>query len=121
MAGIVHRVASDAQSPLDLIYATCDYTVTMTLQDTAEIEAVLRALSDPTRRRMLQLLADQPGLTTSQLARRTVGITRWGVMKHLAALRAAGLLSTLAEGRRRRHYREAAPLQALRDWLAGQL
>jgi DNA-binding transcriptional ArsR family regulator len=85
-----------------------------------EIELALRALADPTRRRILALLAEQPGLTTSQVARRSPGITRWGVMKHLAVLRAAGLLQTLAEGRRRRHYRETAPLDALATWLDGQ-
>jgi DNA-binding transcriptional ArsR family regulator len=88
--------------------------------DEATIELALRALADPTRRRIYELLAAQPGLTTSQLARRSSGITRWGVMKHLAVLRDAGLISTLAEGRHRRHYREVAPLEALRSWLASQ-
>jgi hypothetical protein len=41
-------------------------------------------------------------------------------MKHLAVLRDAGLLSTLAEGRRRRHYRETTPLQVVRSWLDSQ-
>ena len=92
----------------------------MSLPDERQLEDVLRALADPTRRRILELLAARPGLTTSQLAARSTGITRWGVMKHLAVLREAGLISTLAEGRRRRHYREPAPLEALRGWLARQ-
>lgn len=80
----------------------------------------MRALADPTRRRVLSLLAQQPGLTTSQLGQRVPGITRWGVIKHLDVLRAAGLVQTLAEGRRRRHYRESAPFEDLRRWLERQ-
>lgn len=86
----------------------------------AALESALRALADPTRRRMFDLLAEQPGLTTTQLADRAPGMTRWGVIKHLAVLREAGLIQTLAEGRRRRHYREDGPLETLRAWLAAQ-
>ena len=45
-------------------------------------------------------------------------MTRWGVMKHLALLEEAGLVQTLPEGRRRRHFREAAALRPLSDWLS---
>ncbi len=80
----------------------------------------MRSLADPTRRQILELVSAQPGLTTTQLAGRIGGITRWGVMKHLAVLRQAGLVQTLHEGRRRRHYGETAALRPLRTWLAGQ-
>lgn len=86
----------------------------------APLDAVLRALADPTRRHIYELLGRQQGLTTSQLADRVAGITRWGVMKHLAVLRDAGLVQTFHEGRRRRHFREPAALQAMRAWLAEQ-
>jgi DNA-binding transcriptional ArsR family regulator len=85
-----------------------------------DLDVLLRALADPNRRQIIHLLATQPGLTTGQLADRVAGITRWAVMKHLAVLREAGLLQTLDEGRRRRHYREAAALEPLRRWLEGQ-
>jgi predicted transcriptional regulator len=94
-----------------------DHIVTVT--DDA-LEAVFRALADPTRRRILDMLADRPGMTTSQLGSHVPGITRWGVIKHLEVLRSAGLIQTLAEGRRRRHYREAAALDPLRRWLSEQ-
>jgi DNA-binding transcriptional ArsR family regulator len=87
---------------------------------TTDLDAVARSIADPTRRQILSLLVAQPGLTTGQLAERVAGITRWGVMKHLAVLRDAGLVQTLDEGRRRRHYREAAPLAQLRQWLDTQ-
>lgn len=85
--------------------------------DDKPLDRTLRALADPTRRRIYGILARQPGLTTSQIVERIPSMTRWGVMKHLAQLREAQLLQTLAEGRRRRHYRETAPLESLRHWL----
>jgi DNA-binding transcriptional ArsR family regulator len=86
-----------------------------------QIDQVLRALSDPTRRSILDVLEQQAGLTTGQLAERIPSISRWGVMKHLAVLRSAGLVQTLDEGRRRRHYRELAPLRAVHAWIEQQL
>jgi DNA-binding transcriptional ArsR family regulator len=63
-------------------------------------------------------LGAEPGLTTAELAERRPRLTRWAVMKHLAVLRDAGLIQTLPEGRRRRHYRDARALAALTAWLA---
>jgi len=82
------------------------------------IDLILRALSDPTRRKLLEAIERQPGLTTADLARLTKGISRWGVMKHLATLQAAGLIQSMPEGRRTRHFSEPQALQLLRDWLA---
>ena len=78
---------------------------------------LLRALADPTRRRILRQLAIEPGATTSDLAHTTPGVTRWAVMKHLAVLRKAGLIQTLPEGRRRRHFRVKGALAPLADWV----
>jgi DNA-binding transcriptional ArsR family regulator len=82
-----------------------------------ELDLLLRALADPTRRRLYRLLGSKPGMTTHELAAQVPGMTRWGVMKHLAQLREAGLVQTLPEGRRRRHFREEAALVPLRRWL----
>ena len=90
----------------------------MTATDDSALDRLLRALADPTRRRILRLLAQNPGMTTNEIADRVAGMTRWGVMKHLALLSEAGLVQTLPEGRRRRHFREAAALRPLHDWLA---
>ncbi len=46
------------------------------------------------------------------------GMTRFGVMKHLAVLRDAGLIQTLPAGRRRHHYGVERALEPLREWLA---
>lgn len=84
------------------------------------LDDVLRALADPTRRRLLAIIAAQPGLSTAELAQQTKGMTRWGVMKHLAVLGAAGLIQTMPEGRHRRHFHEPQALDPIRRWLAGR-
>jgi len=84
----------------------------------ARLDDVFRALADQTRRDLLLAVARQPGLSTAQLVARTDGMTRWGVMKHLAVLRDAGLIQTMADGRHRRHYPEQSALGPLRQWLA---
>ena len=94
----------------------CDRTVTVRT-DVAALDAVLAALSDSTRRAVYRRLRRSPGLTTGQLSELTRGMTRWGVMKHLAVLRQAGLVQTLHDGRNRRHYADAGRLQLVRDWL----
>ena len=81
------------------------------------LDDVLRALADPTRRRLLAVIAAQPGLSTAELALQTKVMTRWGVMKHLGVLNAAGLIQTMPEGRRRRHFHEPQALDPLRRWL----
>ena len=83
------------------------------------LDGLCRCLADETRRRIYDELGREPGLTTAELAARQPRMTRWAVMKHLAVLRAADLIQTLPEGRRRRHYRDERALQPLRDWLAG--
>ena len=88
--------------------------------DEAVLDEILRALSDPTRRRIYSHLAERPGLSTSELVALVPRMTRWGVMKHLAVLRDAGLLQTLPQGRRRRHYRESGALRPLSEWLSSQ-
>jgi DNA-binding transcriptional ArsR family regulator len=85
-----------------------------------QLDLILRALSDPTRRKLLGLIGREPGLTTADLARRTKGITRWGVMKHLAVMEAAGLIQSMPEGRNTRHFSERLALEPLRGWLANQ-
>jgi len=83
------------------------------------VDYVLAALADPTRRALFEATLKTPGLTTSQLSDRVPAMTRWGVIKHLAVLRDAGLIQTMATGRLRRHYAETAALNPLRQWLDG--
>lgn len=89
----------------------------MAKHDQAPVDVLLAALADPTRRMLFEAIQREPGLTTSQLAARAKTMSRWGVIKHLALLRDAGLIQTMATGRLRRHYAERAALAPLRDWL----
>ena len=85
-----------------------------------QLDLLTRALGDRTRRSLLTIIGREPGLTTAELARRTKSISRWGVMRHLAVLRTAGLIQSMPEGRRTRHFAERQALEPLRDWLASE-
>lgn len=82
------------------------------------MDAVFKALSDPTRRQLLDTLRDRGGLTLTELEE-GLGMTRFGVMKHLRVLEAANLVVTRREGRFKYHYLNALPLQEVADrWMA---
>src|SRR5450432_1982934 len=71
------------------------------------------ALTDPTRRAILDLLRTAPQ-TTGALADR-FPTTRFAVMKHLAVLESAGLVLVRRRGRERWNHLNAIPLQLLYD------
>ena len=77
-----------------------------------DLDRLLRALSDATRRRLLDHLRDAPGLTQSDLAQ-GFALTRQALSKHLAVLEAADLVVTVWRGREKLHYLNPVPLQAL--------
>ena len=77
-----------------------------------ELDALLRALGDATRRRLLDRLRDQPGLTLSALAD-GFKPSRQAISKHLALLAAADLVVCVWRGREKLHYLNPVPLQAL--------
>jgi DNA-binding transcriptional ArsR family regulator len=79
--------------------------------------AVFAALADPTRRAMLRSLQARPSLTASRLAGE-LPMTRQAVTKHLAALRAAGLVEGRREGRETRYVLTPAPLADAMEWMA---
>lgn len=75
------------------------------------------ALSDPTRRRLLDRLSAHGGLTLTQLGE-GLPMTRQAVAKHLAVLEAAELVASRREGRCKRHYLNPLPLAKMaRRWL----
>src|SRR6516225_8722152 len=74
-----------------------------------------RAMADPTRRRILDLLRQRP-LITGEIAAQ-FAISRIAVMRHLEVLSEAGLVTSRKRGRERWHYLNALPLQKLqRRW-----
>lgn len=79
--------------------------------------AVFHALAHDTRRKILDLLKLRPGLGVGELAQE-FDVTRIAVMNHLAVLEQAGLVVSEKDGRTRRLYLNAAPIQMINDrWL----
>ena len=80
-------------------------------------DAIWKALSDPTRREILDTLRDGPKQTT-EIVDAFSQLSRFGVMKHLDVLRAAGLVVTRSEGRRRINSLNATPLRdVIERWI----
>ena len=85
---------------------------------TNDHDAIWKALADPTRREILDLLRDGPKQTT-EIVEQFPQLSRFGVMKHLDVLREAGLVNTRAEGRARINALNAAPLRAVIErWIS---
>jgi uncharacterized protein YndB with AHSA1/START domain len=78
------------------------------------MDAVFRALADPTRRSLLDELFKQDGQTLSALERR-LPMTRFGVMKHLRVLEEADLVTTKRRGREKLHFLNPVPIRLVYD------
>jgi uncharacterized protein YndB with AHSA1/START domain/DNA-binding transcriptional ArsR family regulator len=82
------------------------------------MDAVFRALSDPTRRSLLDELFRQDGQTLSALEER-LPMTRFGVMKHLKVLEEAKLVVTKRRGREKLHFLNPIPIRLVHDrWVS---
>jgi uncharacterized protein YndB with AHSA1/START domain len=82
------------------------------------VDEVFRALADPTRRQLLDELFRSDGQTLSALEAR-FAMTRFGVMKHLKQLEAAGLVVARKQGREKRHYLNPVPIRLIHDrWVS---
>lgn len=79
--------------------------------------AVFAALADPTRRRVVRILAEEGTATATDLAGR-LAVTRQAVAKHFAALSDAGLVTARRQGRETRYQLTPAPLTEAMDWIA---
>jgi uncharacterized protein YndB with AHSA1/START domain/DNA-binding transcriptional ArsR family regulator len=93
----------------------------------AGMDAVFRALADPTRRSLLDELFLRDGQTLGELEGR-FEMTRFGVMKHLKLLEEAGLVVTRRQGREKLHFLNPVPIRLVHDrwvskyaepWVAG--
>ena len=82
-----------------------------------EDDRVFRALADPTRRFLLDRLFEGDGRTLGELES-ALEMTRFGVMKHLRILEAAGLVVTRRSGREKLHYLNPVPIRLIHDrWI----
>jgi DNA-binding transcriptional ArsR family regulator len=79
------------------------------------VEAVLRALADPSRRAIVQRLARGP-VTAGELDA-MLPIARPGVSRHLRVLREAGLVDVRQDAQRRIYSLRPQPLAEIDDWL----
>ena len=82
------------------------------------MDAVFKALADPTRRDLLDALFVQDGQTLTALEER-VPMTRFGVMKHLKVLEEAGLVVARKRGREKLHFLNPVPIRLIHDrWVS---
>src|SRR5215471_10746576 len=82
-------------------------------------DLAFRALADPTRRLLLDRLFEREGRPLNDLHSQVPGMTRFGVMKHLRILEAAGLVTTRKVGREKLHYLNPVPVQLIHDrWVS---
>jgi uncharacterized protein YndB with AHSA1/START domain len=82
------------------------------------MDEVFRALSDPTRRSLLDELFREDGQTLGALEER-LPMTRFGVMKHLKVLEEAKLVVTKRRGREKLHFLNPVPIRLVHDrWVS---
>ncbi|MGH9134092.1 MAG: ArsR/SmtB family transcription factor [Ilumatobacteraceae bacterium] len=83
------------------------------------MDAVFRALADPSRRCLLDGLRVRDGQTLTELCAAIPDMTRFGVMKHLGVLEAAHLVVTERHGRSKYHYLNPVPIRQIHDrWIS---
>jgi DNA-binding transcriptional ArsR family regulator len=80
------------------------------------VDAVLAGLSDPTRRRLLEVLSLRGGATATRAAEE-LPVSRQAVAKHLALLDRAGLVGAERAGREVRYTVRPAALESTAAWL----
>lgn len=80
-------------------------------------DRVFKALADPSRRFLLDLLFERDGRTLGELGSE-LAMTRFGVAKHLTVLEEAGLVVTRRSGREKLHFLNPVPIRLIHDrWI----
>ncbi len=83
-----------------------------------DTDMLFKALADPSRRTLLDLLHAHDGRTLNELCE-YLDMTRQGVTQHLDLLEAANLVTTVRRGREKLHFLNPVPLQAIYErWIA---
>ena len=78
-----------------------------------------KAIADPTRREILDLLRDRGTLSAGEIAAKFPSQSRPGISRHLRVLRECGVVTAHRDGKCQNYALDPAPLEALRDgWLA---
>ena len=82
-----------------------------------DTDLLFKALADPSRRKLLDLLHAHDGRTLNELCE-YLDMTRQGVTQHLDLLEAANLVATVRRGREKLHFLNPVPLQEIYDrWI----
>lgn len=83
-----------------------------------DTDLLFKALADPSRRKLLDLLHAHDGRTLNELCDH-LDMTRQGVTQHLDLLEAANLVATVRRGRDKLHFLNPVPLQTIYErWIA---
>ena len=83
-----------------------------------DTDMLFKALADPSRRKLLDLLHAHDGRTLSELSEH-LDMTRQGVTQHLDLLEATNLVATVRRGREKLHFLNPVPLQEIYErWIA---
>src|SRR5579872_3776981 len=83
-----------------------------------DTDTLFKALADPSRRKVLDLLHSHDGRTLNELCEH-LDMTLQGVTQHIALLEAANLVATLRRGREKLHFLNPVPLQEIYErWIA---
>src|SRR3982750_2535566 len=86
------------------------------MPEVAPINAVLRALADPTRRAVFERIASSDEISVVELTRGS-GVTQGAISQHLKSLKQAGLVSQRPEGRNVYYRAQPEGLTPLADWM----
>ena len=87
------------------------------MTEAAPINAVMRALADPTRRAVFEHIVNSDEITVVELTRGS-GVTQGAISQHLKALKQAGLVSERPEGRKVYYRAQSEGLKPLVDWMS---
>jgi DNA-binding transcriptional ArsR family regulator len=87
------------------------------MTEAAPINAVMRALADPTRRAVFERVATSNEITVVELTRGS-GVTQGAISQHLKSLKQAGLVAERPEGRNVYYRARPEGLAPLVDWMS---
>lgn len=87
------------------------------MTEAAPINAVMRALADPTRRAVFERVVGSDEITVVELTRGS-GVTQGAISQHLKSLKQAGLVAERAQGRNVYYRAQPEGLAPLVDWMS---
>jgi DNA-binding transcriptional ArsR family regulator len=87
------------------------------MAEAANLNTVIRALADPTRRAVFERVVSSDEITVVELTRGS-GVTQGAISQHLKALKQAGLVAERPQGRRVYYRAEPQGLAPLVDWMS---